>query len=277
MKESIQSALAVAAEFQRRVAAQRLQAALDVVAEFKLHQAAPTLAEEEELALDEKVQELAPTEVERTEPATDPLPEVEIEEMDVTPVEEIHDVPPINEPVNTEMGETEAEHASHGGGEQANELVVRDEMEAVLSDPMTIEAAMDFLIDQEFLEEVISVEEGVWGYPEAQNFATLHVDDEEYIVAPSIEAVNLFAHVLVKMQLETNPDLFKPTWLEDYDESRLDDESEEKESESTALSEQAVEEASQDALKADGVGNFIGAYDGEIHDLTGGGVWWRSE
>jgi len=158
-----------------------------------------------------------PAEVQRDEPATEaphitaPPPAVE------PPPAEIEEAPEaIETPVPEPVAETPVEEPE-SKDEAYDELAVRTEVEAAIGDPETIEAVMEFLKEEDLLHaHGFEIKEGMWGWHEASNFATISFGNKEYVVAPTYDAAEEFATAMVRQQLRDEPDLFTPSWLEGY-------------------------------------------------------------
>lgn len=213
-------AIEAAEKFKLRANAARVKkAALDAVAAHE-KKAAPGDPEEPEqdvpMPEPEPEPEPEPNEVERTEPATDPAPEplppVTPPEMDV-----VQPPPPVEISEETEEVDEEAE-------DESPEVLIRAEVEAEISDPETVEATMEFLRESDYMDARLTVKEGVWGWREASNFATIEIGSMEFMIAPSHDAAEKFAEAMVKQQLNDEPELFTQDWLEGYiNDERLRD------------------------------------------------------
>jgi len=134
-----------------------------------------------------------PTEVRRDEPAVEPV--------SAHPAE-----PPIPAEPSTEIEDEPIDYVA----------AAREEVEAKIDDPGTVEAVMEFLKEESYLDSAFEVEEGVWGWSEARNFATVSIGSHEYMVAPSLEAAEEFAKAIVRQELDDEPELFVPSFIESY-------------------------------------------------------------
>ena len=100
---------------------------------------------------------------------------------------------------------------------ETDESEVRREVEAEITDPKTVEAVMEFLEKEDPLHaHGFEIKEGMWGWHEASNFATISFGSKEYVVAPTYDAAEEFATALVREQLRDEPDSFTQSWLEGY-------------------------------------------------------------
>jgi hypothetical protein len=255
------------------------------------------------------------------------------------------------EEVERTMPATEAAPAEEVGAPEAeappsehDESSVRVEVEATIDDPETVTAVMELLKEQNLMHaDGMKVEEGVWGWSEALNFATVSFAEghTEYMVAPTGEAAENLALAMVRQELQDEPEMFTQSMLESYiDKDKLrselhsdvesmvrespdsygwtpdtvrDEDEGDKQMSFPAEDEPSdewvedtvtrllhdpmsyleeiygdetakraidiaginIDEAASDFLAADGAGKWLSSYDGNVHDLPSGGVWWK--
>jgi hypothetical protein len=92
----------------------------------------------------------------------------------------------------------------------------RAELETTLSNEETITAVIEFLKEEGLDLSDVKIDEGMWGWSQAADFAHVELGDKEFFVAPSEERAEQMAKAMVVQDLENEPELFTPSWLEGH-------------------------------------------------------------
>ena len=209
--------------------------------------------------------------------------------------------------------------------EESAAFSMEEVISEIIPNPETVSAIIEFLNQEQLEPEDVEVTAGMWGWDESADIATIKHGTKEFFVAPDWETCKSMALALVKNDLDNEPDIFSPDFMEAHinvdrlrdtlmsdveehirdaaDAYNLDPESENFDDEAHAAAEKEladpiqylkdiygnedgmkqamqwgginIEEAAEDAVAADGPGHFLASYDGDIHELPGGGYYWR--
>jgi hypothetical protein len=101
----------------------------------------------------------------------------------------------------------------------------KEELEDTLSNEDTVQAVIEFLIEEGLDLDDVTVEEGIWGWPETSDCATVYLGkDKDYMVFPDNDTAESFAKALVLQDIQEQPELFSEGFLDKYiDEEHLRD------------------------------------------------------
>jgi len=91
-----------------------------------------------------------------------------------------------------------------------------EQLSETLSNPATVQAVIEFLAEEDLTIDDVTVTAGFWGWSAGADCATIELGSKEYFVSPNAETTNALAIALVKQDLEQNPEIFSPNFIESY-------------------------------------------------------------
>lgn len=81
----------------------------------------------------------------------------------------------------------------------------REELEAELSNEATVQAVIEFLQEEGLTIDDVTVSEGIWGWSEASDCATVDLGRKDYMVFPDEDTAERFAEALLRDQIDESP------------------------------------------------------------------------
>jgi hypothetical protein len=110
------------------------------------------------------------------------------------------------------------------GTDEAKEARWRGELEGELSNEATVTAVIEFLKAEGYDLNDVIVTEGIWGWAESSDCATIDIGNKDYMIFPDVDTAESFARALVMNDLENEPEIFDKSWLDRHvDEDKLRD------------------------------------------------------
>jgi hypothetical protein len=106
--------------------------------------------------------------------------------------------------------------------DEAKEARWREELEGELSNEATVTAVIEFLKAEDYDLNDVIVKEGIWGWAESSDCATIDIGNKDYMIFPDVDTAESFAKALVLQDINDQPEIFNEGFLDNYiDEEHL--------------------------------------------------------